>query len=351
MPRLRYLFPLAALLVATSLEAQASRVFLVRHAEKVDASRDPELSVSGMARAIALADTLRSEGLDAILVSQFRRTRMTAAPTSAALGVPIREVRVEGSAATYAAAMAAELDRLPTGSTALVVGHSNTLAPLIAALGGPVMSDLCDAEYANLFVVARRQATIEFAQRHYGQRDAEDADACRRTMRLESEANSRTDGGSPTMADTIPLTEMVGDWVGHNKLWVMPGDPVRESATAARIELAAGGRYLVIRYTWAEKGEPQDGHLIVRLAPDTSAADMVWVDSWHQSASFMTFAGTAKSPNSITALGSYPAPTGPDWGWRVSVTAESRDRFVMRMWNITPDGQEMQAVEAVYARQ
>jgi hypothetical protein len=47
------------------------------------------------------------------------------------------------------------LDALPAGSTALVVGHSNTLASIIAALGGPKLSDLCDGEHSTLFILER----------------------------------------------------------------------------------------------------------------------------------------------------------------------------------------------------
>jgi hypothetical protein len=33
------------------------------------------------------------------------------------------------------------------------VGHSNTLGPIVAALGGPKLLDLCDGEFATLLVL------------------------------------------------------------------------------------------------------------------------------------------------------------------------------------------------------
>ncbi len=43
--------------------------------------------------------------------------------------------------------------RRHAGSVVLVVGHSNTVPSIIAALGGPKLADLCDSAYSNLFVL------------------------------------------------------------------------------------------------------------------------------------------------------------------------------------------------------
>lgn len=331
--------------------AQASRVILVRHAEKVDASRDPDLSVAGMARAMALAAALEEERIDAIVVSQFRRTAMTAAPIARARGVTPRVVPARGTPADYADSVAAAINS--TEGTVLVVGHSNTLAPLVARLGGPTIADLCDGEYARMLVLDRRGDAARLEERSYGSPDDGAADECRRTMRLDTTGvvPGPTPGGPTTMSVPVTLRDLVGTWTGENKLWFMPDAPVHESATSATIRTVAGDRYLVIDYTWSHDGTGHDGHLVVRLADDLDPSDMVWVDSFHQSASIMRLAGEAKSATTVTARGSYPAPTGPDWGWKIAVAAEASDRYVMRMWNITPDGQEALAVEAVYRRE
>src|SRR5690606_33647422 len=39
------------------------------------------------------------------------------------------------------------------GQTVLVVGHSNTIPDVIAALGGPAMPELCESQYDDLFVL------------------------------------------------------------------------------------------------------------------------------------------------------------------------------------------------------
>jgi broad specificity phosphatase PhoE len=133
--------------------AQASTVILVRHGEKTAPEGDAGLSEAGRVRADDLAVALASFPLGAIFVSQYRRTALTAEPVARAQQLTPAVVRVEKDIAVHAAAVGAAVRALPRGSAALVVGHSNTLGPIIRALGGPAISDLCDAEYAALLVL------------------------------------------------------------------------------------------------------------------------------------------------------------------------------------------------------
>ena len=63
---------------------------------------------------------------------------------------------------------------------------------------------------------------------------------------------------------------MTGEWSGDNRLWLSPEEPVRESATTARLALTARGRFLSLRYTWAEGGKEQEGELLIGLDPKTA---------------------------------------------------------------------------------
>ncbi|HVX38374.1 MAG TPA: phosphoglycerate mutase family protein [Gemmatimonadaceae bacterium] len=146
----------AALLLLAVATAAASgqastTVILVRHAEKAATpANDPPLTSAGQARAKALAAALRDAGVDAIITTQFTRTRETAAPTAVALHLTPEVVAATGK--THVQDVAAAVRRHP-GHTVLVVGHGNTVAEIIAALGGPAIPDLCDAEYDGLFIL------------------------------------------------------------------------------------------------------------------------------------------------------------------------------------------------------
>jgi 2,3-bisphosphoglycerate-dependent phosphoglycerate mutase len=122
-------------------------VFLVRHAEKVDSSSDPDLSPAGLERAATLAEVLHSADLEHVHSSDYTRTRDTAAPTAAD-----HELEVELYNAGDLDGLTEEL--LATGGRHLVVGHSNTTPAMVNRLGGdpgPAIDE--HVEYDRLYMV------------------------------------------------------------------------------------------------------------------------------------------------------------------------------------------------------
>jgi len=171
-------------ILVTALGAQASTVVLVRHAEKAAPSGDPDLSEAGRRRAGELARALERYRLSAILVTQYRRTTQTADSTAAAQHLTPQAVPAGGDVATHARDVATALRRVP-GGAALVVGHSNTLGPIIAALGGPQIPDLCDGEYSTMLVLELPAAGApRLLRASYGAPDPADAADCHHEMRL-----------------------------------------------------------------------------------------------------------------------------------------------------------------------
>jgi broad specificity phosphatase PhoE len=136
-----------------SLGAPPTVVLLVRHAEKDSGTGDVPLSAAGRARAEALATLGRAAGVQAVVITPYARTRQTASPLTRALNLTPDIVRVEGVVAEHARAVADQIRRQHAGRTVLVVGHSNTIPPIVAALGGTRYADLCDTEYDALFIV------------------------------------------------------------------------------------------------------------------------------------------------------------------------------------------------------
>jgi broad specificity phosphatase PhoE len=145
----------ASLVTATAApswgQARATTVIVVRHAEKeAQPANDPPLTEAGRARARALWDALKDAGVSAVITTQYARTKQTAQPTVEALHLTPEIVAAAG--ATHAADVAAAVKRHP-GQTVLVVGHSNTVPGIIAALGANPPAPICDAVYDNLYVV------------------------------------------------------------------------------------------------------------------------------------------------------------------------------------------------------
>jgi len=132
-------------------------VMLVRHAEKANETEDdPELSRVGQSRAEALAAALADAGVASVVVTQRRRTGLTAAPLTARLGLAPDTVPTGGTVASHAARVAARIRERHLGRTVLVVGHSNTIPPIMAALGAPALPDICDGTYDQLFILVLR---------------------------------------------------------------------------------------------------------------------------------------------------------------------------------------------------
>ncbi|MEO8635746.1 MAG: histidine phosphatase family protein [Gemmatimonadales bacterium] len=177
---LRLMAAVAAVVRVAPLAAQASTVILVRHAEKASSTRDAELSEAGRARAQALSAVLANYPLSAVIVSEYRRTQETAGPAATSNHLVPTVVPVSGDPTISATSVALVLRQLPAGSAALVVGHSNTLAPIIAALGGPRLPDLCDTEYATIYVLELSGAgpTPRLLRASYGLADPPEAGCC-----------------------------------------------------------------------------------------------------------------------------------------------------------------------------
>lgn len=162
----------------------ATVVILVRHAERAAEPRnDPPLSPAGEARARALAAALADTRLDGIITTQFLRTRATADSIARARNITPDVVPTAGGTALHVQAVADFVRQRFAGKTVLVVGHSNTIPAIITALGGPRLADLCDSEYAHLYLlVLRADGTASLVDGSYGVSDEPAAADCRRTM-------------------------------------------------------------------------------------------------------------------------------------------------------------------------
>jgi len=130
-----------ALFAATlSAGANAQRapivVIVVRHAEKDTLPPDdPPLTAAGAARALALDRALAAAGVQAVITTQLRRTRETARPIAERLGLVVQTVKRDEDITAHARAVAAAVLK-EVGKTVLIVGHGETVGPIIAALGG-----------------------------------------------------------------------------------------------------------------------------------------------------------------------------------------------------------------------
>jgi broad specificity phosphatase PhoE len=176
---------LAVLLLAIPLAAQAQGaptvVILVRHAEKgTTPANDPPLTEAGKARASALAAALADANVQAVITTQLARTRDTGRPIAEARHITPEVVSAGGAGHAQAVADAV---RRHAGQTVLVVGHSNTVPAIIAALGGPKMPDICDSQYSSLYTLVLDGTSVRLVRGSYGATSPDPTDSCANAMR------------------------------------------------------------------------------------------------------------------------------------------------------------------------
>ena len=143
--------------LAWFFESQATTTMIfVRHAERAGpAADDPGLTPAGQRRATELARQLVDAdvvaGVDAIYSTRYRRTKETVQPIAEALELPINIYDPSDDNE----AVVDQMVRDHKGKIILVVGHSNTMPTLIAALGASKkVPPIAEMEYDNIYIIS-----------------------------------------------------------------------------------------------------------------------------------------------------------------------------------------------------
>ena len=147
------------------------------------------------------------------------------------------------------------------------------------------------------------------------------------------------------------LLACAGHWTGINHLQVSPDAPGEDSRSTLDVGLALGGRFVHVDQRWSYRGTVQQGTLLLGFDPESEVATIHWIDTWHMGHKVMACSGRlADNGGGIDARGTYAAPPGPDWGWRIAIDAVPKTRIDIHMFNINPaDGAEQVAVRGTFA--
>ena len=143
MKRIFYLAFTLSLLYSCS----STNYYVVRHAERVDNSRNSALSPAGLERAEDLKDTLLSKKIDLIYVSTYTRTQQTAQPTADAKGLPMIIYKPDTTAG-----LVSHLKKIK-GKSVLVTGHSDTVPDIVLGLSNQSVAPIADNDFDNLYII------------------------------------------------------------------------------------------------------------------------------------------------------------------------------------------------------
>lgn len=146
------------------------------------------------------------------------------------------------------------------------------------------------------------------------------------------------------------LINCQGKWQGTSRLQDPMNNIAEDSLSNLTLTPLLKSRFVRLDYDWSYQGTPQEGSFLIGYDSTAEKVTGFWIDSWHNSDKVMVCQGSANADGSISLLGFYPAPPGPDWGWRTTINPQNGKSLRLVMYNISPEGQEDVAVEADYAR-
>ncbi|CAL1516975.1 histidine phosphatase family protein [Chitinophaga sp. MM2321] len=138
--------------------------YLVRHAER-NPGPDSTLTAAGMRRAGALYQLLKDSGLNKIYLTHYTRSIQTADSLRLRLHLDTCFYRADTSGESLIYEITRHGD---WGKRILVIGHSNTLAPIMRSLRAkPPVNPVGEDEYDRLFIIRKNAAGTSLKESCY----------------------------------------------------------------------------------------------------------------------------------------------------------------------------------------
>ena len=145
--------------------------------------------------------------------------------------------------------------------------------------------------------------------------------------------------------------KFIGNWNGTYRLilsWLPEPDFISESNM--KINAVANDKFLILSYDWHHEGGTQDGIILIGNNNKQSEVTASWVDSWGMSGKIMNCYGTINEHGDISLLGSYEVTDSPNWGWRIEILFPTENKLQIKMYNVSPAGEDFLAGDANYSR-
>ena len=144
----KYLWLVAFFVLQVSFaQNKVTTYYFIRHAEKVDDSKNPNLSEMGTERAKIWNELFSNINLDAIYATDYNRTLQTVTPTALSQKLSITKynpkmIDIES------------FKKENLGKKVLIVGHSNTIPNFVnQIIDQNIYTDIPDNTFGNLYIV------------------------------------------------------------------------------------------------------------------------------------------------------------------------------------------------------
>ncbi len=157
-----------------TISTEPVNVIVLRHAEALkDGAQNPSLSENGKAQVEELIKTVENTGVAAVFTTQFNRTRETGQRVADHFKIPLIPVEINGqNIAAYPKMLAERIRAEYAGKTVMVIGHSNTVPPIVEAFSGkmpPLIDDATELD-AIYFVSSKKSGEGSVMKARYGKK-------------------------------------------------------------------------------------------------------------------------------------------------------------------------------------
>jgi len=147
------------------------------------------------------------------------------------------------------------------------------------------------------------------------------------------------------------LSDLIGNWEGTAKTWFEKDLLADESAVKGVFSSVLGGRFVSYDYEGSLNDKPMEGKMIIGFDIPYQKFTSSWIDSFHMGTQIMLSGGEA-TEKGFSFLGTYGSPEYGEqlWGWRTELEFISKNEIVLSAFNISPDGEEAKATEAILTK-
>lgn len=143
----KLILSLLFLVLSAGAWSQTTTLYLIRHAEKIDNSKNPDLSQLGLDRAEHWKTIFAQIPLKAVYSTDYTRTIQTATPTATSKNLEI--IKYDPKTLDLE-----KLKKEHQNQSILIVGHSNTTPELAnKIMGQKIYAPIDDATFGNLYIV------------------------------------------------------------------------------------------------------------------------------------------------------------------------------------------------------
>lgn len=155
--------------------------------------------------------------------------------------------------------------------------------------------------------------------------------------------------------DVDLLATLRGDWEGVTRLHAgHAAHPEHTSSAWLRCVQAGTPTRARLRYVWTFEDRIREGHLLLAVDPVSGRASGAWMDSGVGGAvggaEVLALRGWLDESGLLRLSGQGGEGASADWTWRLELDCPESTRLELRLYTISPQGEEELAASAEYRR-